>query len=439
MRKFIVYTSALVLAGGISYAMDEEAMDKEMMMEAPAPSVSVGGSAAMGFESVSGEMVNGEDHENDGINLVREYKVSFSSSGTTDGGLMFGAGISIEDTHDDDPHQDVNSASVYVGGSDGSWKLQLGGNDPGIDVVGGIGVADDHFDGEDDKTIALSGSIGGAEYRISMADPQLEAPDNAAADGDWSAGAKYGLDSVSVGFGMDSESGLALSVGTDVSGVGLSLYYSTSEESETSLAATKTKLMGLHTANKRAADLDALKATLDDNTLVTADLTAYNKNRAFGPSSGFAIDNTGKIENSGIGVSASIPAGEGASLSVSYSKYESEHSTAAKVWFSDTVPMRPNTVSDNPVPVDTNATGTVETEMSRIGISFSYDLGGGATFNAGVEKDETETTYAMNSESNIFRKDSDAEFNEDTNGAKSYSSMEESDKTTLSATLSFSF
>ena len=126
----------------------------------------------------------------------------------------------------------MNGASVFVGGADGSWKLQLGGNDPGIDVVGGIGVADDHFDGENDKLFGLMGSVGGAEYRITMADPQ--AGDDTPADGDWSAGAKYSLDTVTVGFGMDSESGLALSAGTDISGVGLSLYYSTSEESDPS-------------------------------------------------------------------------------------------------------------------------------------------------------------------------------------------------------------
>ena len=48
MKKLITITSALVLAGGISYAMEE---GDEMGMEAPAPSVSLGGSAAIGFDS----------------------------------------------------------------------------------------------------------------------------------------------------------------------------------------------------------------------------------------------------------------------------------------------------------------------------------------------------------------------------------------------------
>jgi len=47
MKKLITITSALALAGSVSYAMEEDAMDE--MMEAPAPSVAVGGSAKIGI------------------------------------------------------------------------------------------------------------------------------------------------------------------------------------------------------------------------------------------------------------------------------------------------------------------------------------------------------------------------------------------------------
>ena len=83
------------------------------------------------------------DPDADNLKTVTEYEVVFSSSGVTDGGLMFGASISIdEDGKGDGEANGVNQASAYIGASDGSWKLTFGDNDPGIDLVGNIGLAD---------------------------------------------------------------------------------------------------------------------------------------------------------------------------------------------------------------------------------------------------------------------------------------------------------
>ena len=157
---------------------------------------------------------------------------------------------------------------------------------------------------------------------------------------------------------------------------------------------------------------------------------------AFDDMAQVVIDDMGKIENKGLGLSASIPAGEGASLSVSYSKYDSEHSSAAKGWFSNVAGNRPAATEPN----HSNITATAETEMKRIGISFSYDLGGGATFNAGIEKDDTETTYSLDANENakIFPKDSSVAVGGD-GDQSSVSETYTTDKTTLSASLSFSF
>ncbi len=340
MRKLIVFASALALAGSVSYAMEEDKMDE--MMEAPAPSVTVGGSAKIGI-------IN-EDDDNDAtedFKLIREYKVTFASSGTTDGGLMFGAGISIEDTHDDDPHQMVNGSHVYVGGADGSWKLQFGGNDPGIDLAGGIGVADDHFGGEGDKTIALSGAFGDTSYRITAADPAIAK--DSAGDNDWSIGVSHSINTISVGVGMDSESGLAIGVGTDLSGVSTFLYWSQSE----------------------LKDVDLTPNTAEDTI-------------------------TGSQENSGLGVKASMSAGEGATFSVAYStlKRENDSSEAA---FDDTLTTK------------------------LIEVDFSYDLGGGATLSAGIDKKDAE----MNVEA--------------TAGGATAGDVTTKDTTTLEAAIAFSF
>ena len=214
MKKILVFVSTLALAGGASYAMEEDAMDKDMMMEAPAPSVTLAGSGEMGFESVD----DGDDATED-FKLIRAYKVAFSSSSTTDGGLVFGAGMSIRDDTTEENMPVTKGSHVYIGSADGSWKLQFGGNDPGIDLAGGIGVADDNFGGEDDESIALSGSIEGASYRITMARPDA----SGAADGDWSIGASYAINDISVGVGMDSESGLAIGVGTELAGLSTSV------------------------------------------------------------------------------------------------------------------------------------------------------------------------------------------------------------------------
>ena len=124
MKKLII--SALLIVFGSVYAL---AQDTEMAMEA-APSVALSGSAKMALKQVSG----GE------LSTVGEYDVKFASSGVTDGGLTFGASITLDGRVDNSIAGDGFAA--YIGGADGSWKLQFGDNDEGIATVGGFGVAD---------------------------------------------------------------------------------------------------------------------------------------------------------------------------------------------------------------------------------------------------------------------------------------------------------
>ncbi|MDE2760551.1 MAG: hypothetical protein OXH90_09680, partial [Paracoccaceae bacterium] len=346
MKKLIVFASALALSGSMAFAMEEKAMDEEMM-EAPAPSVSVGASGKMGIKNVD----DGDEATED-FKLVRAYKVTFSSSGTTDGGLMFGAGMSIRDDTGEEDMPVVKGSHVYVGGADGSWKLQFGGNDPGIDLAGGFGVADDHFGGEGDVSMALSGSFGDTSYRISAADPEATGD----SENDWSVGVSHSINTISVGVGMDSEDGLAIGVGTDLSGVSTFLYWSKSEFSDTIIT----------------------PAVLADDGSVT---TAAER---------------GSQENSGLGVKASMSAGEGATFSVGYSTLKLEQSGA-------------DNESNN---------GTATTKL--IEVDFSYDLGGGAKLTAGIDKKDVET---LDSSAN------------DSNDAV----VVASDTTTLEAAIAFSF
>ena len=306
-----------------------------------APSVSVGGSGKIGIRNV-----DDSSKPDDGqFKLVRAYRVTFNSTGTTDGGLMFGAGMSIRDdtTETADGGPVVKGSHVFVGGADGSWKLQFGGNDPGIDLAGGFGVADDHFGGGDDATIALSGSFGDTSYRITAADPGIEIPartvnfalpaNSAArdaydaarnADNDWSVGVSHSINTISVGVGMDSEDGLAIGVGTDLSGVSTFVYWSKSEHSDVVLS--------------------------------------------YGEIPDGSTDAKASQENTGLGVKASMSAGEGATFSVGYSTLKLEQTGIGGARGFD---------------------GTAKTKL--IEVDFTYDLGGGATLSAGIDKKDEET------------------------------------------------
>ena len=441
MKKLISITSALVLAGGVSYAMDEEAMDKDMM-EMEAPSVNLSGEAEMGFKSVD----DGNDTTED-FGLIRSYKVGFSSSGVTDGGLMFGAGISIIDEHEGgDDVKAVGGSNVYIGAADGTWKLKLGGNDPGIEQAGGIGVADDNFHGGDNAAIGIEGAFGGTSYRLTAADPK--ATDNA--DGDWSLGVSHSLGDFSVGVGMDSESGLALSVGTDVSGVGLTAYYATSEIEDVDLEADYMQPKMFSTPYY------APSGTSDE------DKTAINKQYAEYQAT---LMTMGKREWSGLGLKASIAAGEGATLSLGYSSSKMEQ-TETKPKAADRVLLDSEHEADiseatsaGVSPRLSNPSGTTASaatthyavreaaedwsgsaKTSLIELEFAYDLGGGAKLIAGIDKQTTEmleltASHDTNDDGSYKFEDAD----EDAEKVTYSTSVSESDTTTLELKLAFTF
>ena len=169
MPRLIVFSMVLAFAGAYAYAeshgggvdasMDDsaravedtemnvammegvpEVMDEEMPM-ASAPSVALSGEAKMGLKRVDDN--TSTKPEDDDIKTVVEYQVTFSSEGVTDGGLKFGASISIDEEGKGAADKNgVNAASVHIGAADGTWKLQFGSNDPGIDKVGNVGLAD---------------------------------------------------------------------------------------------------------------------------------------------------------------------------------------------------------------------------------------------------------------------------------------------------------
>ena len=317
MKKFITITSALALVGGVSYAMEES--DGDMMMEAPAPSVSVTGAAKMGVKNVSSDV---EEYDS-GMALIEEFQVSFASSGTTDGGLMFGASLAIE--QDGRADGKVKGSTVYIGGAGGAWKLSFGDPDPGAWSAGGIGVTEEeNILLASGHKIALSGSFEGASYVLTSNEPSGDD------ENQWSMGVTYDAGAVNVGVGMDSEKGLALGVSTDLSGVSTSVFYAKSER----------------------ADVNDKHITGTDETAVIPATDHYDEKR------------------SGVGVKASMAAGEGVTISLAYSTMKDQ----------ETTDLTEGTASQL----------AAMTKKKKISVDFDYDLGGGATFNAGVDQVDTE-------------------------------------------------
>ena len=168
-------------------------------------------------------------------------------------------------------------------------------------------------------------------------------------ENDWSVGVSHSIDTISIGVGMDSEKGLAIGVGTDLSGVSTFVYWSKSEFGDVTLAY--------------------------DNALNGSD------------------DAIASQENTGLGVKASMSAGEGATFSVGYS----------------TLKFEQDQVNGN------NRDGIAKTKL--IEVDFTYDLGGGASLSAGIDKKDEESLEDGSGAARVIPKDT----------------------TTLEATIAFSF
>ena len=111
MKKLLIASTALSLAGGAAFA--------EMAF-------TLSGDAKMGVDYNSEATGGKSKHE-----FKHEVGVDFTGSGTTDGGLTFGGSAGF-DTNDDM----VNLGTVHVSGSFGT--LTIGDNDPASLLSGGI-------------------------------------------------------------------------------------------------------------------------------------------------------------------------------------------------------------------------------------------------------------------------------------------------------------
>ena len=109
MKKLLIASTALSLAGGAAFA-----------------EISISGDAEMGVDYDSEASGGMSKHS-----FKHEVGIDFTASGTTDGGLTFGGSAGF-----DTNATDLNLGTVHVSGSFGT--LTIGDNDPGSFIAGGI-------------------------------------------------------------------------------------------------------------------------------------------------------------------------------------------------------------------------------------------------------------------------------------------------------------
>ena len=135
-----------------------------------AQSVTFGGSAGMGvkYEGATkvtegtGDAAEEYTKMESVIKWVSDFDVAMSASGTTDGGLTFGAAATIKASNGDSA---VGNSNVYIGGE--SWKIAIGDLDPASDK--GKSLGDVGYDGLDvDNVAEIGGSKADVEVSFSL-------------------------------------------------------------------------------------------------------------------------------------------------------------------------------------------------------------------------------------------------------------------------------
>ena len=334
---------------------------------AVAQGVSFSGSAGMGvvYEGPTKMTItNDEAGETDDVEVTKneskitwdsDFDITITASGTTDGGLTFGAKTSIEADHDGGTATD---SEVHIGGE--SWQVKIGTLDPAshkgrsINDVGynGLGVDDvaENIKRPDpaDETKMIeqgtksqvevsfslgtaslaitAGQMAGTEYKVVSGDDNDEKAIKEKTE--WAAGVGFDIGSTSLGIGMDSKKLMQASVSADLGAFGGKLFFS------------QQKVDGPIDGNETDST--------DDDKQLTNKLT-------------------------GIGAEISVSAGANTTINVVYA--QGKQSDARKMGM----------VFNNDTSESDDDTASANTDKG-FGVGVSHSLGGGATLQAGFAK-----------------------------------------------------
>ena len=434
----MVAVTVLGLTGSGAVAQEADAV-------AEAPSVSFSGTADMGMK-YSGETkmmvpdgaagcVKETDATSDSaddatkaceviaspsrISAVSNFDVKMTASGTTDGGLTFGAAATVKAGNSS---SEVGKSNVYIGGE--SWKIAIGDLDPAshkgqsIGDVGydGLGVDDvaekvAGYEGTDAKAM-VSFDLGTASIAITYGEEantgkaraskivancvdQSLTGKECARHGEaikqeavWAAGASFDIGSTSLGIGVDSEKLMQANVGADLGAFSGKLFFSQRKhKSITEKAGTITEEGG--TARGAEAAGNHIGA-IDEADPVR---TITNK-------------------STGIGVEISVSAGANTTINAVYAQGKQSDTRTlqcgAGLESSACPEGAPMVLSSGEI--GTNATTGAGTAAGKaaertknavsktdkaFGIGFNHQLGGGATLQAGFAKVKKQTMASV--------------------------------------------
>lgn len=203
---------------------------------------------------------------------------------------------------------------------------------------------------------------------------------------------------------MDSEKGIAASLGAPFNGIGVDVYYGQGELEDSvrgfaGLTARARQIDGDPTVP--SVNADGTTSVLSSGgwfaqrTAMTPSGATLRRVGAFVPSSDIALDdeNFGASDLKSMGLKVTMPAGEGVAFHGSYSVNENEPKAAAEGWVNEAAITAANA---DTVQVDANAiTLRANYEVKHIEFGVSYKLGGGATLKASVEKKDSKTSYTL--------------------------------------------
>ena len=301
---------------------------------------------------------------------ISNFDLAMSASGTTDGGLTFGAGATIKAGNGDNDGSDgdksgVGASNAYIGGE--SWKISIGDLDPASHK--GRSLNDVGFDGLDvddvaedavastDADVEVSFNLGAASLAITAGTTPGAAGVDNNSDGDftdegdskaekqksvWAAGVSFDIGSTNLGLGMDSEKLLQASISADLGAFSGSLFY----------------------AQQKADGPMDNNGTANDDTDDAGD-TLTNK-------------------KTGLGVEVSVSAGANTTINAVYTQGKQ----------SDTRDYYNDSASAESTDGDREGDAVEQTDKG-FGVGVSHSLGGGATLEAGFAKVKKQTKFSV--------------------------------------------
>lgn len=202
MKKVLFATTALIASAGIASAEVSISGWAEMgIQKSNANGINSGGD--YNTISVVGVASDGTAQDDSKTLFFQDFNVKFSMSGTTDGGVTFGANVELRDTNGYTGSHDDNGTDVYIKSAFGN--LTMGNTDGAMDwAMSEVGVAasiadnntshggymGDYGDGEyDGQILRYDNSFGDFGFALSA-----ELDDTGARANGFAIGAKYGMD-----------------------------------------------------------------------------------------------------------------------------------------------------------------------------------------------------------------------------------------------------